>query len=115
MHAPSACPGPGGGGAVDADLCVAELRTALRSLRRAGQIPRFAPREHEVLTHLVQGRKVRTIAARLCLSVKTVEQHVLHIREKTRLTCLQEVIVFAVWWSWFGWKGEGSRVETKEA
>jgi DNA-binding NarL/FixJ family response regulator len=44
--------------------------------------PALTPREHEVLRLLVEGRTNREIAARLCLSEGTVEQHLAHLYRK---------------------------------
>lgn len=63
---------------------------------------RFPPREVEVLQGLARGLRVREIADELCVSVKTVETYILHIRKKARLAHMGQVIVYAVWWSMVG-------------
>jgi DNA-binding CsgD family transcriptional regulator len=52
-----------------------------------------------VLAHLAQGQRTRAIADALCVSVKTAETHLRHVREKAGLTHHYKTIVFAVWWS----------------
>jgi DNA-binding NarL/FixJ family response regulator len=55
-------------------------------------------REFEVFQLIGQGSATRQIAERLHLSVKTVEVHRLHIKEKLKLTTASELIRFAVRW-----------------
>jgi DNA-binding NarL/FixJ family response regulator len=55
-------------------------------------------REVEVLQLIGQGRSSREIAGDLNLSVKTVESHRLHMKEKLRLKSAAELLRFAVDW-----------------
>ncbi len=55
-------------------------------------------REIEVLQLVGQGKGTRQIAQELRLSVKTIESHRLHIKEKLRLKTASEMIRFAVDW-----------------
>jgi DNA-binding NarL/FixJ family response regulator len=55
-------------------------------------------REVEVLQLIGQGRSSREIASDLNLSVKTVESHRLHMKEKLRLKSAAELLRFAVDW-----------------
>ena len=43
-----------------------------------------SPREQEVLAALAQGQTTRAIAEALGVSVKTVEAHILHLRQEAR-------------------------------
>lgn len=56
-------------------------------------------REAEVLQLIGQGRSSREIADLLHLSVKTVESHRLHMKEKLRLRSAAELLRFAVDWA----------------
>ncbi|MGV3532651.1 MAG: response regulator [Chthoniobacteraceae bacterium] len=55
-------------------------------------------REVEVLQHIGEGRSSREIATDLNLSVKTVESHRLHMKEKLRLKNAAELVRFATDW-----------------
>ncbi len=56
-------------------------------------------RELEILQHVGQGKGSQQIAEVLHLSVKTVESHRLHIKEKLGLKSATELVRFAVEWS----------------
>lgn len=47
-----------------------------------GELDALSEREREVFRELGQGTAMRAIAVKLCLSVKTVETHVAHIKRK---------------------------------
>jgi len=55
-------------------------------------------REIEVLQLVGQGKGTRQIAQELRLSVKTIESHRLHIKEKLNLKTASEMVRFAVDW-----------------
>ncbi len=61
-------------------------------------IDRLSDRELEVLQSIGQGRATREIAASLNVSVKTVESHRAHIKEKLDLKNSTELVQFAVQW-----------------
>ena len=56
-------------------------------------------RELEVFRLIGKGLQPREIAAKLCLSTKTVETHRMNIRKKFRMSNASEVIRYAVEWS----------------
>ncbi|HEX5177460.1 MAG TPA: LuxR C-terminal-related transcriptional regulator, partial [Chthoniobacteraceae bacterium] len=58
----------------------------------------LSDRELEVFELLGQGRGSKEIAADLHLSVKTVDTHRTHIKEKLRLRSFTELIKRAVQW-----------------
>jgi len=61
-------------------------------------LERLSDRELEVLSLIGQGLSSRQIAERLHLSVKTIESHRLHLKEKLRLENARELVSFAVNW-----------------
>lgn len=61
-------------------------------------VERLSDREMEVLQLIGQGRGVREIAQELNLSVKTVESHREHIKQKFTFSSAREVTHFAVQW-----------------
>jgi len=72
----------------------------LFSGRSSGASPmeKLTDREFEVFQLIGQGLATRQIAAKLHLSVKTVEVHRLHIKEKLAVTSAPELVRFAVRW-----------------
>jgi DNA-binding NarL/FixJ family response regulator len=56
-------------------------------------------REREILHHLGQGASTRTIAALFNLSIKTVETHRTHMKEKLKCSEQSELVQFATEWS----------------
>ena len=56
----------------------------------------LTPREKEVLRHLARGYTYREIAARLHLSVKTIETHVSSVLRKLQLSNRHELTAWAV-------------------
>lgn len=58
----------------------------------------LSDRELEVLELLGRGRSTRQIADSLHLSVKTIETHRAHIKEKLRCKDAEEMVSFAVEW-----------------
>ena len=58
-------------------------------------IDKLSPREREVFRRIVQGDSTRTIAQALCISLKTVETHRLHINRKLGVHSPGELIRFA--------------------
>jgi DNA-binding NarL/FixJ family response regulator len=63
------------------------------------QIASLSDRELEVLDLIGQGMPSREIAEKLHISVKTVETHRLHIKEKLGLPHASEVVRFAIQWA----------------
>jgi DNA-binding NarL/FixJ family response regulator len=64
----------------------------------ATPVDRLSDRELEVLAMLGRGHPTRSIAMELNLSVKTIETHRAHIKEKLRLEDANEMIQFAIDW-----------------
>ncbi|HEX8295032.1 MAG TPA: response regulator transcription factor [Chthoniobacteraceae bacterium] len=65
---------------------------------KGSPVDRLTPRESDVLQHLGHGRGTREIAEALELSVKTVETHRAHIKEKLNFRSNDEMVHFAVDW-----------------
>ena len=59
---------------------------------------RLSDRELEVLSFLGSAQSTRTIAQRLCISMKTVEAHRANIKQKLGLDSSQELVRYAVCW-----------------
>lgn len=53
-------------------------------------------REREILQSIAEGRSTKEIAARLCLSAKTVESHRKHIMDKLKLYSIAELTRYAI-------------------
>lgn len=64
----------------------------------ASPIETLSDRELEVLQHFGRGRNTREIAEALHLSVKTIETHRSHIKEKLGLKDADELVKFATEW-----------------
>lgn len=60
----------------------------------------LTPREREVFQQLGHGCRIREIASALCLSVKTVETHIAHLRHKLGLPHLYALIAYAARGLW---------------
>jgi two-component system, NarL family, response regulator NreC len=58
-------------------------------------IEKLSPREREVFCRIIQGDSTRAIARSLCISLKTVETHRLHINRKLGVHSPGELIRFA--------------------
>lgn len=61
-------------------------------------VDRLSDREVEVLQHFGRGKSTREIAEALRLSVKTIETHRAHIKEKLGFKSADEMVKFAVEW-----------------
>jgi DNA-binding NarL/FixJ family response regulator len=59
----------------------------------------LTPREREVLGLLAAGTATRVMADRLFVSVKTIESHCHHIKEKCGLQTMRQLIVYAVYYA----------------
>jgi DNA-binding NarL/FixJ family response regulator len=64
----------------------------------ASPVDRLTDRELEILQRIGKGEEVKTIAAALHLSPKTVETHRAHIKEKLGLENARQVARYAVQW-----------------
>lgn len=64
----------------------------------ASPVDRLSDRELEILTMLGRGHPTRSIAKELNLSVKTVETHRAHIKEKLGFTDGNDMVRFAIDW-----------------
>jgi DNA-binding NarL/FixJ family response regulator len=78
---------------------ILEMMSGARGAASASPVERLTDREFEVFQLIGQGKGTREIAARLHLSVKTIEVHRLHIKEKLELKTAPELIRFAVRWT----------------
>jgi len=65
----------------------------------ASPLARLSDREREVFRLIGRGRETRHIAEQLSLSVKTVESHYAHIKEKLGVHSGRELIRLAVTWT----------------
>ena len=77
---------------------ILEMLSGGRGAATASPVERLTDREFEVFQLIGQGKGTREIAAKLHVSVKTVEVHRLHIKEKLELKTAPELIRFAVRW-----------------
>jgi DNA-binding NarL/FixJ family response regulator len=66
---------------------------------QSSPIDRLSQREREVLQHLGAGESTREIAEALQLSIKTVETHRAHIKDKLNFRDSREMVRFAIEWS----------------
>ncbi|HXR05314.1 MAG TPA: response regulator transcription factor [Verrucomicrobiae bacterium] len=71
----------------------------------ASPIERLTDREFEVFQLIGQGKGTRDIAARLRLSVKTVEVHRANIKKKLKLKTATDLVGHAIRWLEAGQKG----------
>ena len=70
-----------------------------RSVSRSGSpLEDLSDRKLEVFTLIGQGRTTRQIAEKLHLSIKTVETHRAHIKEKLNLKSSTELVQHAIHW-----------------
>jgi DNA-binding NarL/FixJ family response regulator len=76
---------------------VADAVSADRDIDMAAPlgIEKLSPREREVFCRIIQGDSTRAIARALCISLKTVETHRLHINRKLGVHSPGELIRFA--------------------
>jgi DNA-binding NarL/FixJ family response regulator len=75
-----------------------EVFSGRRPGRGGSPIEKLTDREFEVFELVGQGKGTRKIAEQLHLSVKTVEVHRLHIKEKLQLEDAPSLVRFAVRW-----------------
>ncbi len=73
----------------------------------ANPLERLTEREMEVFRQVGEGASSKEIAAALQLSVKTVESHRLHIKDKLELEHASEMVRFAALWRQYG-KGDST-------
>lgn len=73
-------------------------RTVMPDEKGRNPLERLSDRELEVLSLIGHGLSSRQIAERLHLSVKTIESHRLHLKEKLRLENASELVKFAIDW-----------------
>jgi DNA-binding NarL/FixJ family response regulator len=77
---------------------ILEIFSGRRSETNRSPIEKLTDREFEVFQMIGQGRGTRQIAETLHLSVKTVEVHRLHIKEKLELADAPSLVRYAVRW-----------------
>jgi len=73
--------------------------TGARAAEKQSPVERLSDRELEVFQLIGKGFGTREIADKLTLSVKTVETHREHIKQKLQLTGRGDLLRFAVEWS----------------
>jgi DNA-binding NarL/FixJ family response regulator len=66
------------------------------SAAESGEVPTLTPREREVLQLVAEGRTTKDIAAKLHVSVKTVETHRKQIMDKLDIRSVAELTKYAV-------------------
>jgi DNA-binding NarL/FixJ family response regulator len=84
-----------------------------RSTIAASPVEQLSDRELEIFTLIGQGYATRAISEKLHLSVKTIESHRAHIKEKLNLKNASELVHHAIQWAQsetFGAKPPGSPV-----
>jgi DNA-binding NarL/FixJ family response regulator len=74
------------------------LQNTLLTQSHAAGVEKLTDRELQVLMSLGSGMSTRLVAQEMCLSVKTVETHREHIKQKLRLAGASELIHFATHW-----------------
>jgi DNA-binding NarL/FixJ family response regulator len=77
---------------------ILELLSGGRGAATASPVERLTDREFEVFQLIGQAKGTREIAAKLHVSIKTIEVHRLHIKEKLELKTAPELLRFAVRW-----------------
>lgn len=77
---------------------ILEIFSGRRPERGSGSIEQLTDREFEVFQLIGQGKGTREIAEQLHLSVKTVEVHRLHIKEKLNIVDAPALVRYAVRW-----------------
>jgi DNA-binding NarL/FixJ family response regulator len=77
---------------------ILEIFSGRRSETNRSPIEKLTDREFEVFQMIGQGRGTRLIAEDLHLSVKTVEVHRLHIKEKLEIVDAPSLVRYAVRW-----------------
>ena len=77
---------------------ILEIFSGRRSESGGSPVERLSDREFEVFQLIGQGKGTRQIAEQLHLSVKTVEVHRQHIKEKLKLTDAPSLARYAVQW-----------------
>lgn len=77
---------------------ILEIFSGQRGHSGGSPVERLTDREFEVFQLVGRGKGTREIAEQLHLSVKTVEVHRLHIKEKLVIKTAAELIRFAVRW-----------------
>ena len=92
------------------------IRSAFLNKLSAGQGNPYEPdiallsnRELEVFQHIGKGLRTRHIAAKLNLSLKTIETHIEHIKKKMNLKSYHDVLKYAIRWTLVDSKTQGSK------
>ena len=77
---------------------ILEIFSGRRATSNQSPVEQLTDREFEVFQLIGRGKGTREIAGLLHLSVKTIEVHRLHIKEKLKLATAPELIRHAVCW-----------------
>jgi non-specific serine/threonine protein kinase len=83
------------GGAIAFALGEPARLTPRPAIRRTGHEPQLTHREHDVAALVTQGLSNSQIAARLVISVRTVESHVQHIMDKLGVSTRGQIAVWS--------------------
>ena len=78
---------------------ILEIFSGRRDAKPASPIERLTDREFEVFRLIGQGVDTREMAARLHLSIKTVETHRIKIKSKLELQTANDLVRYAVRWA----------------
>ena len=78
---------------------ILEIFSGGQSLGQRSLVQHLSDREFEIFELMGEGHSTQQIAARLCLSMKTVSAHRGNIKEKLRLRTTNELIAYAARWS----------------
>ena len=84
------------------------LDDLVRSHRKSGEAAELSHREVDVLRLIAQGFSNKEIAARLSISIKTVETYKARAMEKLALTGRADIVRLAVQEGWFQARGNGA-------
>jgi two-component system response regulator NreC len=79
-----------------ADIVIQDYIKGGAAAMPSRQVPMLTPKEEEVLRLLAEGISTKFIAAKLAISIKTVETHRQHIMEKLGMYSIAELTKYAI-------------------
>ena len=77
---------------------ILEIFSGHRAEAASSPVETLTDREFEVFRHIGEGLSTKEIAAKMCVSTKTVEVHRMNIKAKLNLKTMSELIRYAVRW-----------------
>lgn len=83
-------------GLPDPDGQRAAILKKMRATKTDDALSSLSPREREILRLIADGTSIRDIAARLCISPKTVESHKYNILTKLRAGSVTDLVKVAL-------------------